>query len=85
MAAHTGRIITYEEMLNCDHEFAPAVADMTDETPAPVRLDSDGKYPVPFFPEVKCCGMADTGAGTGDENNGHAYSWKMLVALWCSL
>jgi hypothetical protein len=23
MAAHTGRIITYDEMLNCDHEMAP--------------------------------------------------------------
>ena len=23
MAAHTGQVVTYDQMLNCDHEFAP--------------------------------------------------------------
>ena len=29
MAAHTGREITFEEMLACEHEFAPGVAELT--------------------------------------------------------
>jgi predicted dehydrogenase len=47
MAAHTGREITYEEMLNCDHEFAPDVDKMTMDSPAPIQLEEDGKYPFP--------------------------------------
>lgn len=47
MAAHTGRIITYEEMLNCDHEFAPGVDRLTADSPAPLLPEADGRYPVP--------------------------------------
>jgi len=47
MAAHTGQLITYEQMLNCPHEFAPDVDKLTPEGPAPLRLGPDGKYPVP--------------------------------------
>ena len=47
MAAHTGQEISYEQMLNCPHEFAPNVADLTPEGPAPVMPDADGRYPVP--------------------------------------
>jgi predicted dehydrogenase len=47
MAAHTGQIITYEQMLNCPHEFAPNVDKLTMDGPAPLRLMADGKYPVP--------------------------------------
>jgi predicted dehydrogenase len=47
MAAHTGQIITREQMLNCDHEFAPDVDKLTLEGPAPVTIGADGKYPVP--------------------------------------
>ena len=47
MAAHTGQEITYEQMLNCPHEFAPDVASMTPDGPAPVMPDRDGRYPVP--------------------------------------
>jgi len=47
MAAHTGQEITYEQILECPHEFAPHVADMTDSGPAPVMPDANGKYPVP--------------------------------------
>ena len=36
MAAHTGQEITYEQMLNCEHEFAPDVGKFTDQSsPAP--------------------------------------------------
>ncbi|MBL8793684.1 MAG: Gfo/Idh/MocA family oxidoreductase [Planctomycetia bacterium] len=47
MAAHTGRIITYDEMLNCEHEFAPEVDKLTLESAAPLVAGADGKYPVP--------------------------------------
>jgi predicted dehydrogenase len=47
MAAHTGRVITYEEMLNCEHEFAPGLDQLTMNSPAPLQLGLDGKYPVP--------------------------------------
>ena len=48
MAAHTGQEITYDQMLNCEHEFAPNVANLTPDGPAPVMPDEDGKYPVPM-------------------------------------
>ena len=47
MAAHTGRPVTFEEMLNCDHEFAPDVDKLVIDGPAPVKAYANGKYPVP--------------------------------------
>ena len=47
MAAHTGRTITFDQMLNCPHEFAPNVENMTADGPAPVMPDENGRYPVP--------------------------------------
>ena len=47
MAAHTGRVITLDEMLKHDHEFAPNVDKLTLDGPAPLLADADGKYPVP--------------------------------------
>jgi predicted dehydrogenase len=47
MAAHTGQVITFEEALNCQQEFAPGLDQLTDGSAAPLRLNSDGKYPVP--------------------------------------
>ncbi len=48
MAAHTGQRITYEQILNCDHEFAPEVDKLTLGGPAPLLANSNGKYPVPM-------------------------------------
>jgi len=48
MAAHTGQEITFEDMLNCDHEFAPGVDKLTFDSPAPLVADKDGKYPIPM-------------------------------------
>jgi predicted dehydrogenase len=48
MAAHTGRVITYDEMLNCPHEFAPNVDKLTENGPAPVTAGPDGRYHVPM-------------------------------------
>jgi len=47
MAAHTGQVITFEDALNCPHEFAPNVDKLTMDSAAPLRSDSEGKYPVP--------------------------------------
>jgi predicted dehydrogenase len=47
MAAHTGQEITYDDMLNCEHEFAPGLDKFTFDSPAPVMPDKDGRYPVP--------------------------------------
>ena len=47
MAAHTGQIITYDQILNCDHEFAPGVDKLTMDGPAPLQAGPDGKYPIP--------------------------------------
>jgi hypothetical protein len=47
MAAHTGQEITFEGMLNFDHEFAPGLDKLTKDTPAPVMPDANGVYPQP--------------------------------------
>jgi predicted dehydrogenase len=47
MAAHTGQIVTYDQVLNCEHEFAPDVDKLAMDSPAPVHAGPDGKYPVP--------------------------------------
>ena len=46
-AAHTGQIVTFDQMLNHDHEFAPEVDQLTMDGPAPLRAAADGRYPVP--------------------------------------
>ncbi len=47
MAANTGREITFDEMLNCDHEMAPGSDKFTMDSPAPLIADASGRYPVP--------------------------------------
>ncbi|MEX2244754.1 MAG: Gfo/Idh/MocA family oxidoreductase [Fimbriimonadaceae bacterium] len=47
MAAHTGQEITYDQMLNCEHEFAPSIASLTYASDSPLMPQFDGKYPVP--------------------------------------
>ena len=47
MAAHTGQIVTFDEILNQQHEFAPDVDKLTIDSPAPLLAGADGKYLVP--------------------------------------
>jgi len=47
MAAHTGRVVTFDEILNSTHEFAPTIANLTADGPAPLTPDAKGRYPVP--------------------------------------
>jgi len=47
MAAHTGQTITFEQILNSEHEFAPEVDKLTADAKAPLQALADGKYPIP--------------------------------------
>jgi len=47
MAAHTGQVVKFDDILNCEHEFAPDVDKLTMDGPAPLQAGPDGKYPVP--------------------------------------
>ena len=47
MAANTGREITFDEMLQCEHEMAPDIEKFTMDSPAPLLADASGRYPVP--------------------------------------
>jgi predicted dehydrogenase len=47
MAAHTGQEITFDQMLNCEHEMAPGLDKLTADSPAPLQAGKDGRYPVP--------------------------------------
>jgi predicted dehydrogenase len=48
MAAHTGQRITLDDLMDCDHEFAPNVDRLRIDGPAPLQADENGKYPVPM-------------------------------------
>jgi predicted dehydrogenase len=47
MAAHTGREISYDDILNGDHEMAPGLDKLTENSDAPLKAGPDGRYPVP--------------------------------------
>ncbi len=53
MACHTGQIITYDDMLNCEHEFAPDLESLTLSSDPPIKANKDGKYSVPMPGLVK--------------------------------
>ena len=48
MAAHTGQELTLEQMMNCEHEFAPDIESLTLESESPLKADEEGKYPIPM-------------------------------------
>jgi predicted dehydrogenase len=52
MAAHTGQVVTYDDILHCDHEFAPDVDKLTMDSPAPLPIGPDGQYAWPM-PGIK--------------------------------
>jgi predicted dehydrogenase len=47
MSAHTGQVVTRDQILNSDHEFAPTVDQLTLDGPAPLVLGANGRYPTP--------------------------------------
>ena len=44
MAAHTGQEMTLEQMLNCEHEFAPEIEKLTLESESPLKADEEGRW-----------------------------------------
>ena len=52
MAAHTGQVITLDQMMNCEHEFAPNADTLTLDSESPLK-GMDGLYPVPYPGLVK--------------------------------
>lgn len=48
MAAHTGQLVTYDEIFNHEHEFAPNLDKLTLTAAAPVPAGDTGKYPIPL-------------------------------------
>ena len=47
MAAHTGQVITFDQMLQHEHELALDVDKLTLDSASPLMPGPDGKYPVP--------------------------------------
>ena len=46
-AVHTGQIVTWDQITASDFVFAPDADKLTADSPAPVRPDATGHYPVP--------------------------------------
>lgn len=46
-AAHTGRVITWDEMMASNFQFCPNLDQLTDESVPPIQPDDQGRYPVP--------------------------------------
>ena len=42
MAAHTGQLITYDQMLNCEHAMSPGIENLTLESDSPLMPKDDG-------------------------------------------
>ncbi|MCA9066069.1 MAG: Gfo/Idh/MocA family oxidoreductase [Planctomycetaceae bacterium] len=53
MAAHTGQVITIEQMMNCEHEFGPDIDKLTMDSDSPLMANDEGKYPIPLPGLVK--------------------------------
>ena len=47
MSAHIGQEVTFDQMLNSDHEFAPNIDHITKDSPSPLPADENGRYPQP--------------------------------------
>jgi len=47
MAAHTGQVITFDQMLNLEHELAPGLDQLAMDSPSALMPGPDGRYPVP--------------------------------------
>ena len=47
IAAHTAREWTFDQVLKSDHEYAPGIDKWTMDSPAPLKSDENGRYPIP--------------------------------------
>jgi predicted dehydrogenase len=46
-AVHTGKVVTWDEMMASKFRFCPNVATLTNDSPAPVQVNAQGRYPLP--------------------------------------
>jgi hypothetical protein len=46
-AAHSGKVITWEEAMASNFQFCPDIDRLNAESPAPVQADAQGRYPAP--------------------------------------
>ena len=46
-AIHSGKVITWDEMMASNFNFCSNAADLTADSPAPVQADAKGCYPIP--------------------------------------
>ncbi|MHC4753518.1 MAG: Gfo/Idh/MocA family protein [Planctomycetota bacterium] len=46
-AIHSGKIVTWDEAIASNFKFCSNVDGLTEESPAPVQADAQGRYPVP--------------------------------------
>ena len=47
LAAHSGKVVTLDEMLAHPHEFAPGVDKLALDSSPPLKSGSNGQYPIP--------------------------------------
>jgi len=47
-AAHTGKIVTWDEVMNSNFQFVPDVDSLTLASPTPLPADAEGYYPLPI-------------------------------------
>ncbi len=47
-AAHSGKIITWDEAMASNFRFCPTIDSLTDDSAPPIQADSQGQYPVPI-------------------------------------
>ena len=46
-AVHTGKIVTWDEMMNSEFAFCDYLDDLSYDSPAPVLANDEGQFPVP--------------------------------------
>jgi len=47
-AVHMGKIITWDKALASTFQFCPNIDTLDENSPAPVKADAEGRYPVPI-------------------------------------
>ena len=47
-AAHSGKVITWDEAMASDFRFCPNIDRLTDDSDPPIQADAQGRYPVPI-------------------------------------
>jgi predicted dehydrogenase len=47
-AAHSGKIITWDEAMASNFRFCPTIDSLTDDSAPPIQADGQGQYPVPI-------------------------------------